>query len=199
MYQLALRSFDLKPREVVEYLDRFIIQRYDTKKILAVAICDHYNHCRRCLDEERSIEESKRRRKNKNNNKEQDDEEDEDFDDDWEDLFAEPETRSEYAKPNILLAGPTGVGKTYLLKNPIGGCTLCQGRCNEIKWNWYIVGRDAEDLVRDLVDAANGNPALASMGIIYVDENDKMAGGGNEALEIRGGGSFNTKSVLNSF
>ena len=82
MYQLALRSFDLKPREVVEYLDRFIIQRYDTKKILAVAICDHYNHCRRCLDEERSIEESKRRRKNKNNNKEQDDEEDEDFDDD---------------------------------------------------------------------------------------------------------------------
>ena len=48
----SLVSFDLKPKEVAQYLDRFVIQQNDAKQVLSVAICDHYNHCRRCLQEE---------------------------------------------------------------------------------------------------------------------------------------------------
>ena len=62
------------------------------------------------------------------------------------------------------------------------------------------MGRDAEDLVRDLVDKANGNTTLASVGIIYLDEVDKIAGGGGG--DGAGGGTqagFNTKGVQNNF
>eukprot|EP00592_Proboscia_alata_P028209 CAMPEP_0194443352 /NCGR_PEP_ID=MMETSP0176-20130528/126654_1 /TAXON_ID=216777 /ORGANISM="Proboscia alata, Strain PI-D3" /LENGTH=694 /DNA_ID=CAMNT_0039269581 /DNA_START=161 /DNA_END=2245 /DNA_ORIENTATION=+ len=179
----SLRSFDLKPREVVEYLDRFVIQQYDAKKVLAVAICDHYNHCRRCLEEDGFDSASKAN--------------DLGYDDPFADAMEE--TRSEYAKPNVLLAGPTGVGKTYLLKNlaQLVGVPFVKADATKFS-ETGIVGRDAEDLVRDLVDAAGGNTTLASMGIIYVDEVDKIAGGGNDGGATNRGG-FNTKGVQNNF
>src|SRR6056297_723347 len=46
----AIREFDLKPRDIRDYLDRFVIQQDDAKKVLSVAICDHYNHVRRCIE-----------------------------------------------------------------------------------------------------------------------------------------------------
>ena len=45
----GIASFDRKPREVKDYLDRFVIKQDEAKKVLAVAVCDHYNHVRRCL------------------------------------------------------------------------------------------------------------------------------------------------------
>lgn len=54
--------------------------------------------------------------------------------------------------------------------------------------------------MRDLVDKANGNTTLASVGIIYLDEVDKIAGGGGgdgDGSSTRGG--FNTKGVQNNF
>lgn len=45
-----IRSFNLKPREIRDYLDRFVIQQSEAKKVLSVAICDHYNHVRQCLE-----------------------------------------------------------------------------------------------------------------------------------------------------
>ncbi|RMD73971.1 MAG: AAA family ATPase, partial [Lentisphaerae bacterium] len=75
-----IRKFAMTPRQVKNYLDRFVIGQEDAKKVLAVAVCDHFNHIRFCLEN--------------------------------------PETRDEdYTKPNILLLGPTGVGKTYLIRN----------------------------------------------------------------------------------
>ena len=45
-----IREFNLKPREIRDHLDRFVIQQAEAKKVLSVAICDHYNHVRQCLE-----------------------------------------------------------------------------------------------------------------------------------------------------
>src|ERR1035437_4917736 len=43
-------AFNSKPRDVKAYLDRFVIKQDDAKKVLSVAICDHYNHVRLALE-----------------------------------------------------------------------------------------------------------------------------------------------------
>ena len=45
-----IREFDYRPREIRDYLDRFVIRQDEAKKVLSVAICDHYNHVRACVD-----------------------------------------------------------------------------------------------------------------------------------------------------
>ena len=73
----------------------------------------------------------------------------------------------------MLLTGPTGVGKTYLLQTLARLIGVPFVKADATKFSEIgIVGRDAEDLVRDLVDVAGGNTTLASMGIMYVDEVD---------------------------
>ena len=44
-----IRNFNLKPKEIRDYLNRFVIQQDEAKKVLSVAICDHYNHVRQTL------------------------------------------------------------------------------------------------------------------------------------------------------
>ena len=43
-------AFDYKPKQVKEYLDRFVIKQDDAKKVLSVALCDHYHHVRLALE-----------------------------------------------------------------------------------------------------------------------------------------------------
>jgi endopeptidase Clp ATP-binding regulatory subunit ClpX len=134
-----VQSFALKPRDIAAYLDRFVIGQTDAQQALAVAVCDHYNHVRRCLED--------------------------------------AQTRDrEYAKPNILLLGPTGVGKTYLIRclARLIGVPFVKADATKFSETGYV-GRDADDLVRDLVKAADGDTALAEYGIIYLDEVDKIA------------------------
>lgn len=134
-----IREFNLKPREVRDYLDRFVIRQEDAKRVLSVAICDHYNHVRRCIEK--------------------------------------PDLREkEYAKQNILLLGPTGVGKTYLMRtiSRLIGVPFVKADATKFSETGYV-GHDVEDLVRDLVKAANGDVELAQYGIIYIDEIDKIA------------------------
>ncbi len=149
-----IREFTLKPREVRDYLDRFVVKQEEAKKVLAVHVCDHFNHVRRCLED--------------------------------------PElNQKEYAKPNIILLGPTGVGKTYLMRciARLIGVPFAKADATKFSETGYV-GNDVEDIVRDLVKAADGNTELAQYGIIYIDEIDKIAsqstGGGMRDVSGRG-------------
>src|ERR1700722_5154317 len=88
--------------------------------------------------------------------------------------------RIEYIKGNVLLLGPTGVGKTYLIKHiaELIGVPFVKADATKFSETGYV-GGDVEDLVRDLVNQAGGDQTLAESGIIYVDEIDKIATSGN--------------------
>ena len=148
----AIAGFRLKPTEVRDYLDRFVIRQDDAKKVLAVAICDHYNHVRRCIEN--------------------------------------PAVQSaEYAKHNILLLGPTGVGKTYLIRciSQLIGVPFAKADATKFSETGYV-GHDVEDLVRDLVKAADGDTELAQYGIIFLDEIDKIAAQAAGGKDVSGRG-----------
>ena len=149
-----IREFNLKPREIRDHLDRYVIQQAEAKKVLSVAICDHYNHVRRCLED--------------------------------------PDLRErDYAKQNILLLGPTGVGKTYLMRciARLIGVPFVKADATKFSETGYV-GGDVEDLVRDLVKAADGDVELAQYGIVYIDEIDKIAttSGGTGGRDVSGRG-----------
>jgi ATP-dependent Clp protease ATP-binding subunit ClpX len=130
--------FDKKPREVKEYLDRFVIKQEEAKKVLSVALCDHYHHVR---------------------------------------LAQDGKEQPNYTKQNIILIGPTGVGKTYLIRSiaDLIGVPFVKGDATKFSETGYV-GGDVEDLVRELVRRADGDVQRAQYGIIYIDEIDKIAG-----------------------
>jgi endopeptidase Clp ATP-binding regulatory subunit ClpX len=137
----AVGRFDRKPKEVKAYLDRFVIRQEEAKKVLSVALCDHYHHVRMAL---------------------------------------EGRDQPNYAKQNILLAGPTGVGKTYLIRSiaDLIGVPFVKGDATKFSETGYV-GADVEDLVRELLRRANGDAKRAGYGIIYIDEIDKIAAATN--------------------
>jgi ATP-dependent Clp protease ATP-binding subunit ClpX len=83
-------------------------------------------------------------------------------------------------KNNVLMIGPTGVGKTYIIKLIAQklGVPFVKGDATKFSETGYV-GGDVEDLVRDLVYEANDDIDLAENGIIYIDEIDKIASARN--------------------
>jgi ATP-dependent Clp protease ATP-binding subunit ClpX len=82
----------------------------------------------------------------------------------------------DYVKQNVILLGPTGVGKTYLIKTiaDLIGVPFVKADATKFSETGYV-GGDVEDLVRELVHRADGDLQLAQYGIIYLDEVDKIA------------------------
>src|SRR5260370_20502939 len=127
-------EFDYKPRDIKAYLDRFVIKQDEAKKVLSVALCDHYHQVRLA--------------------------------------FAGKETPN-YAKQNIILIGPTGVGKTYLIRSiaDLIGVPFVKGDATKFSETGYV-GGDVEELVRELYRRGGGVSAGApAWGILlYVIE-----------------------------
>jgi ATP-dependent Clp protease ATP-binding subunit ClpX len=82
----------------------------------------------------------------------------------------------DYVKQNVLLIGPTGVGKTYLIKTiaDLIGVPFVKADATKFSETGYV-GGDVEDLVRELLQRAEGDVNLAKYGIVYLDEIDKIA------------------------
>ncbi len=85
-----------------------------------------------------------------------------------------------FVKNNIIMIGPTGVGKTYMVKLVANrlGVPFVKGDATKFSETGYV-GGDVEDLIRDLVQEADGDVERAQFGIVYLDEIDKIASSGN--------------------
>ncbi len=83
-------------------------------------------------------------------------------------------------KSNILMLGPTGIGKTYLIKLIAKkiGVPFVKADATKFSETGYV-GGDVEDLIRDLVKEAKDDIKLAECGIVYIDEIDKIAASPN--------------------
>jgi len=82
----------------------------------------------------------------------------------------------EIAKQNVIIVGPTGVGKTYLVKHvaDLIGVPFVKADATKFSETGYV-GADVDDLIRELVQKADGDTQLAEYGIVYIDEVDKLA------------------------
>ncbi len=147
-----------KPRMIKETLDEYVIGQDDAKVALSVAV---YNHYKRILT--KTAKSGKGAKKGKKSKSPVDD------------LMASL-CEVDIQKSNVLLLGPTGVGKTYLaqtlaktLQVPFAiadATTLTEAG---------YVGEDVENILLRLIQAADFDIELAERGIIYIDEIDKIS------------------------
>ena len=140
-----------RPAEIKASLDEYVIGQDKAKKVLSVAV---YNHYKRILQMPKQTS-GKGKKKSEP---------------------AQEKPEVELQKSNVLLLGPTGVGKTYLaqtlaktLRVPFAiadATTLTEAG---------YVGEDVENILLRLIQAADFDIERAERGIIYIDEIDKIS------------------------
>lgn len=123
----------VKPRDLKEYLDEYVIGQDEAKKVLSVAV---YNHYKRIIGKVQDID---------------------------------------VQKSNILMIGPTGSGKTYLAQSlaKMLGVPFAIADATTLTEAGYV-GEDVENILLKLIQAADMNIERAEIGIIYIDEIDKI-------------------------
>lgn len=146
-------TFNLKeipsPQEIKNYLDEYVIGQEKTKKILSVAV---YNHYKRIM----SNDGNKQNKRNKKVKKQKED--------------------IELEKSNILLIGPTGCGKTLLARTLARKLNVpfVIADATTLTEAGYV-GDDVENILLNLLRVADNDILKAQRGIIYIDEIDKIA------------------------
>ncbi len=133
-----INSFDelLSPSEIYNQLDEYVIGQHEAKKVLSVAVYNHYKRLR------------------KSNVKED----------------------IELQKSNVLLLGPTGCGKTLLAQTlaKILNVPFTIADATTLTEAGYV-GEDVENIIQKLLQKADYDPEKAELGIVYIDEIDKIA------------------------
>lgn len=132
-----------KPAEIRHELDQHVIGQEAAKKVLSVAV---HNHYKRIL--------------NANPTK---------------DLSLDPYADVEIEKSNILMIGPTGCGKTLLARTlaRILDVPFCIADATTLTEAGYV-GEDVENIILRLLQNADYDVKRAEIGIVYIDEIDKI-------------------------
>lgn len=144
-------SFDMasmpKPADIKNHLDKYVIGQDDAKRTLAVAV---YNHYKRIL----ALQESDKKKPK----------------------LSETEEEAELDKSNVLLLGPTGVGKTMLAQTlaKFLDVPFAIADATTLTEAGYV-GEDVENILLRLIQAADFDVKKAECGIIYIDEVDKIS------------------------
>ncbi|KFI91215.1 ATP-dependent Clp protease, ATP-binding subunit ClpX [Bifidobacterium saguini DSM 23967] len=149
-----------KPTQIFEYLNRYVVGQEDAKRTLSVAVYNHYKRVNMELREAAAQLDGNNTRSNA-------------LDD------------VEVAKSNILLLGPTGVGKTYLAQSlaRVMNVPFVITDATTLTEAGYV-GDDVETVLQRLLEAADGDISSAQHGIIYIDEIDKIARKSGENTSI---------------
>lgn len=146
----------LKPEEIKAALDEYVIGQDTAKKALAVAVYNHYKR----------IEDIKKNKKKTSKKANQTNTESHDG----------PFAGVEIAKSNVLLIGPTGVGKTYLAQTlaKILNVPFAIADATSLTEAGYV-GEDVENILLRLIQASDYDIEKAERGIIFIDEIDKIS------------------------
>lgn len=130
------KPVSLKPMELKKHLDDYVIGQEFAKKVLSVAVHNHYKRIEAPVDDD-SVE---------------------------------------LQKSNIILIGPTGSGKTLVAQTlaRILNVPFCMADATTLTEAGYV-GEDVENILVNLLQAADYDVARAQRGIIYIDEIDKIA------------------------
>ena len=135
------------PKEINEFLNEYVIGQDKAKRLLAVAVHNHYKRIQVTGSANKTTS-----------------------------LEKGPLDDVEIGKSNILLVGPTGSGKTYLAQSLARKLQVpfVVADATSLTEAGYV-GEDVENILLKLIQAADGDIKKAEQGIIYIDEIDKIS------------------------